>query len=164
VSSKPPGILEPLRVRIRRLQLVVGLGFLSLVIGSVLTVSLTVRLSERVETLPFDSVRLLVVVLLENLWVLGVLPLLCYGISRVIELKPLPTALGAALSGELFVLALYFVRDGFEGFWSAWLYTALRVIAFLAGVLLTYRAVTLGRAAAAQGASKAQAPAAARMV
>jgi hypothetical protein len=162
VSSKPPGILDPLRVRLRRLQFVVGLGFLSLVIGSVLTVSLTVRLSGRVQSLPWESLQLLIAVMLEHLWVLGVLPLLCYGVARILELKPLSTAVGAVLSGELFVLALYFVRDGFEGFWTGWFYAGLRFIALAAGVLLTYRAVVLGRAAAAQGSVKAEAQAAAR--
>ncbi len=162
MSSQSPKALDSLRVRVRRLQFIVGLGFFSLVIGSVLTVNLTVRLSARVQALESDSLRLLIAVLLEHLWILGVLPLLCYGAARILELKPSSTALGAALSGELFVIALYFVRDGIDGLWAGWFYTALRLIALAAGVLLSYRAVTRGRAAAEQSAAQAQAQAQAR--
>jgi hypothetical protein len=162
VSSQSPKALDSLRVRIRRLQFIVGLGFFSLVLGSVLTVNLTVRLSERVQALESDSLRLLIAVLLEHMWIIAVLPVLCYGAARILELKPLTTAVGAALSGEIFVVALYFVRDGTDGLWAGWFYTALRLIAVTAGVLLSYRAVTRGRAAAAQSASRAQAQAEAR--
>ncbi|MFL5350271.1 MAG: hypothetical protein ACJ8AT_36310 [Hyalangium sp.] len=162
MSSQPPKVLDSLRVRVRRLQFIVGLGFFSLVLGSVLTVNLTVRLSARVQALESDSLRLLLAVLLEHLWILGVLPLLCYGAARILELKPLSTALGAAFSGEIFVVALYFVRDGVDGLWAGWFYTALRLIAIAAGVLLSFRAVTRGRAAAAESAAKAQAQAQAR--
>lgn len=163
-SKKPPKVLDSLRVRVRRLQLIVGLGFLSLVLGSVLTVSLTLRLSERVQALQVDSLRALIAVVLENLWLLGVLPLMSYGAARILELKPLSTALGAAFSGQLFVLALSFVRDGFDGLWAGGFYTSLRLIAFVAGVFLTHWAVTRARAAVAQGAAKAQVQAEARKV
>jgi hypothetical protein len=156
VSSKKPKVLDSLRVRIRRLQFIVGLGFLSLVLGSVLTVSLTLRLSERVQALQVDSLRALIAIVLENLWVLAVLPAMAYGAARILELKPLSTSLGAAISGQFFVLALSFVRDGFEGLWVGGFYSALRGIAFGSGVFLTHWAVTRARAVADQGAAKAQ--------
>jgi hypothetical protein len=162
VSSKKPKVLDSLRVRVRRLQFIVGLGFLSLVLGSVLTVSLTLRLSERVQALQVESLRTLIAIVLENLWLLAVLPLMAYGAARILELKPLSTAVGAASSGQLFVLALSFVRDGFEGLWAGGFYTALRVLAFAGGVVLTHQAVRRARAAAAQGAAKAQVQAEAR--
>lgn len=162
MSSKSPGILDPLRVRIRRLQLVAGLGFFSLVLGAVLTGSLSVRLISRIQAVETDALRLLIGTLLENLWVLGVLPLVGYGAARLLELKPLSTALGAACAGESFVLALDFVRDGFDGLVGDWPHTLLRILMFTAGVLLTYRAVSRGRAAAEEAAAKAQAQAEAR--
>ena len=162
MRSKKPKALDSLRVRIRRLQFIVGLGFLSLVIGSVLTVSLTLRLSERVQALQVDWLRVLIAIVLENLWVLAVLPVIWYGAGRILELKPVSTSVGAAISGEIFVLALSFVRDGFDGLWAGGFYTALRVIAFAAGVFLTHQAVTRARAAAARGADQAQVKAEAR--
>lgn len=162
VSSKSPGILEPLRVRIRRFQFILGLGFLALVVGSVLSVSLSVRLLVRVQALEAEALRLLIVLVLENLWVLGVLPLVCYGAARILELRPLSTSLGAALSGEFFVLALDFVREGLDGLWQGAVASSLRLAAFATGVFLSYRAVARGRAAAEEGAARARAKAEAR--
>ncbi|MDC0709271.1 hypothetical protein POL68_12430 [Stigmatella sp. ncwal1] len=160
--SAPPGRFEPLRVRLRRFQFILGLGFLALMAGSMLSVSLAFRLSTRIEDLPGELPRLLIGITLQNLWVLGVLPLLCYGAARILELKPLSTSLGAALSGEFFVLSLDFVRDGLEGLWSGWEAALLRLLAFAAGVFLSYRAVAKGRAASERTAAAAQARAEAR--
>lgn len=154
--SPKTSVLEPLRVRIRRLQFIVGLGFISLVGGSVLSVALTLRLSVRVQALPHGLMRVVMAVLLENLWVLGVLPLLCYGAARVMELKPWSTAAGASASGAAFVLALNFVQSGAGGLWLGGLGSVLNLAAFAAGVVLSARAVKRGRAAAAQQSGKAQ--------
>ncbi|WP_208723117.1 hypothetical protein [Corallococcus llansteffanensis] len=161
MSSKP-GVLEPLRVRVRRFQFIVGLGFLSLVLGAMLSVSLAMRLHEQVGALPSDLLRLGVAVVLENLWVLAVLPVLCYGASRVVALRPWNTALGAAATGGLFVLALNFVRDGSEGLTTWNLGSVLRLVAFAGGILLSARAIRSGRAAAERGSTAAQVKAEAR--
>jgi hypothetical protein len=158
VSSKTSA-LEPLRVRVRRFQFIVGLGFISLVAGSVLSVALTLRLSVRVQALPLGLMRVVMAVLLENLWVLGVLPVLCYAAARVMELKPWSTGAGGAASGAAFVLALNYVQSGTAGLWLGGLGSVLNVVAFAVGVVLSARAVMLGRAAAAQQAGKAQAKA-----
>jgi hypothetical protein len=162
VSSKS-SVLDPVRVRIRRFQFVVGIGFLAQVIGSVLSVSLAYRLTERVQELP-EGLRLLIGVPLQNLWVLAVLPLLCYGAARIIELKPLSTAIGGVISGQFFIMALNFAWGGLEGLFPSLGIVALQISALAAGVLLSYRAVLKGRAAADQGAAKAQAQAEARKV
>jgi hypothetical protein len=141
----------------------VGLGFLAQVIGAVLSVSLSYRLTQRVQDLP-EGLRLLIGVPLQNLWVLVVLPLLCYGAARIIELKPLSTAVGGVISGQVFIMALNFAWGGLEGVFPGLAIFALQVSALAAGVLLSYRAVLKGRAAAAQGAAKAQAQAEARKV
>ncbi len=155
MSSKK-SVLEPLRVRVRRFQFILGMGFIALVMGQMLTVALALRLSERVRSLPVESLRMLVGVALENLWVLGVLPLMCYGAARVIELRPWTTAVGGAASGSVFTLALDFVRSGTEGLWEGGLGSALNVVAFAGGVVLSARAVMWGRAAATQQSQKAQ--------
>jgi hypothetical protein len=163
VSTSRKALLEPLRVRVRRFQLIVGLGFLALVLGSMLSVALTLRLSVRVQALPFDFLRLLIAVALENLWVLGVLPVLCYGAARILELRPLPTALGAALSGQAFLFALEFVRDGVDGLLGhGWLATLLELGAFAAGVVLSHRTVLRAREAVRLGQERALQQAAAR--
>jgi hypothetical protein len=161
VSTKPPKILDPIRVRLRRLQFTMGLGFIALVIGSVFTGSFTLRVYERAQELPYVLYVLLAVVL-SNLWLLGVLPLLAYGAARVLELRPMSTAVGAAFTGQFFVLAVQTASGGTEALWSGWLPFAMQVAAFVGGVLLTYRSVLQGRAAAAKGVAQVQAKAEAR--
>ncbi|MBZ4398706.1 hypothetical protein [Myxococcus sp. AS-1-15] len=160
--SPKTSALEPLRVRIRRFQFIVGLGFIALVAGSTLSVSLTLRLSQRVQSLSFGPLKILVAVLLENLWVLAVLPALCYGAGRVMELRPWKTAAGAAVSGATFVLALGFVQGGADALWLGGLGSVLNVFAFVGGVVLSARALKLGRDAAAKQTEKTQAKSEAR--
>ncbi|MCP3057575.1 hypothetical protein LXT21_02160 [Myxococcus sp. K38C18041901] len=155
--SPKTSALEPLRVRIRRFQFIVGLGFIALVLGSTLSVSLTLRLSQRVQSLSFAPLKILVAVLLENLWLLAVLPTLCYGAGRVMELRPWKTAAGAAVSGATFVLALGFVQSGADSLWLGGLGSVLNVVAFAGGVVLSARALKLGRDAAAKQTEKTQA-------
>lgn len=162
MSSKPSA-LEPLRVRVRRFQFIVGLGFLSLVVGAMLSVSLVLRLHSRLNALPSDLLRLPLVVVLEDLWVLAVLPVFCYGAARIVALRTWTTAVGAALSGGVFVIALNFVRDGADGLTSGWSFTSvLRILAFVGGILLSARAIQAGRAAAEKGSAEAEAKAASR--
>ena len=150
-------LLDPLRIRIRRFQFTVGLGFLALILGSVLSVALAQRLMGRVQALPFDGLRFAIGLGVQKLWVLAVLPALCYGAARVIELRPLSTALGAALSGQLFVLALEFIQDGVDGWVErGWWVTGLEWAVFAAGVVLSHRAVARGRAAAQKQQAQAQ--------
>ncbi|RKH00828.1 hypothetical protein [Corallococcus carmarthensis] len=161
--SPKPGVLEPLRVRVRRFQFIVGLGFLSLVVGAMLSVSLVLRLHARVNALPSDFLRIPVAVVLEDLWVLAVLPAFCYGAARIVALRTWTTAVGAAASGGLFVLALNFVRDGMDGLTTGWsVASGLRVVAFVGGILLSARAIRAGRAAAERGSTAAQEKASAR--
>ncbi len=159
--STKPRAFDSLRVRIRRFQFIVGLGFLSQIIGPLITVALAQRLSQRIQDLP-GILQLIIGIPLQNLWAIAVLPLLCYGAARIIELKPLSTAVGAVLSGEVFVLALNFAWGGLEGILPGVGAVALQVSILAAGVLLSYRAVLKGRADAAKGAAKAQAEAEAR--
>ena len=49
---------------------------------------------------------------LSRLWVLGALPLLSYGAARLVPLRPMFTAAVAALTGELFLLALQSASGG----------------------------------------------------
>jgi hypothetical protein len=160
VSTKPRA-LDSLRVRIRRFQFIVGLGFLSQIIGPLITVALAQRLAQRVQELP-EILQLLIGIPLQNLWAIAVLPLLCYGAARMIDLKPLPTAVGAVVSGEAFLLALNFAWSGIEGAFPGVGAVALQISILALGVFFSYRAVLRGRAEAAKGAAKAQAEAEAR--
>jgi hypothetical protein len=157
VSTKPRA-LDSLRVRIRRFQFIVGLGFLSQIIGPLFTVALAQRLSQRIQDLP-GILQLLIGIPLQNLWVLAVLPLLCYGAARILELRALSTAVGSVLSGAAFLLALNFAWGGLEGVAPGVGPVALQLSILGVGVFFCYRAVLKGRADAARGAAKAQAQA-----
>jgi len=154
--------LESLRVRVRRFQFTVGLGFLSLTLGMWVSSSLAMRLNQRLQELPGNALRMLVGILLEELWVLAALPLLCYGAARIVELRPLSTALGGALSGQMFVLAIDFARSGSLWPSGGWRVNVLRAVAFGSGIYLGYRAVLLARAASEQRAAEARAQAEAK--
>ncbi|CAM3417393.1 hypothetical protein [Corallococcus soli] len=155
--SPKPGVLEPLRVRIRRFQFIVGLGFLSLVLGTMLGVSLMIRLRDPLGALPSDVLRLFVAVVLQNLWILAVLPALCYAVARVVALRPWSTALGAAMTGGVFVVALGFVSDGTDMLTHGWgLASALRLATFVGGILLSVWGIRAARTAAERGSSAAQ--------
>jgi hypothetical protein len=158
VSAKK-SFLEPVRARVRRLQFTVGLGFVSLMLGSIISGSLAIRLSQRLADVPSVGVRMLVGVLMGELWVLLVLPALCYGAARIVELRPLSTALGGALSGQFFVLSLLFVREGALYSSAGWRVELLRWLAFAGGVVISYRAVQHGRAVAEQRAAQVRAQA-----
>ncbi|ATB49354.1 hypothetical protein [Corallococcus macrosporus] len=154
--SPKTSVLEPLRVRVRRFQFIMGLGFIALIAGSILSVALTFRLSVRIQAVPVATLRVLLWVLLENLWVLGVLPVLCYGAARVMELRAWTTAGGAALTGALFVNAMAFIQNGVHGLWAGDIGSLFSLVAFAGGVVLSARAVRMGREAAAQQSVKAQ--------
>ncbi|HVG61886.1 MAG TPA: hypothetical protein VNA24_25210 [Hyalangium sp.] len=159
--STKPRALDSLRVRIRRFQFIVGLGFLSQIIGPVITVALAQRLAQRIQDLP-EVLQLIIGIPLQNLWAIAVLPLLCYGAARIIDLKPLSTAVGAVVAGEIFILALNFAWGGLEGVFPGVGAMVLQISILATGVLFSYRAVLRGRADAAKGAAKAQAEAEAR--
>jgi len=138
-----PAAPQPLRVRLRRAQFVLGLGVLALVLGSLLSAGLTLRLSARAVELP-SPLRWALFLGVGRLWLLGVLPLLCYGAARVLALRPRATALGAALSGEALLVALDFTRAGLQGLWSGLALALVRVGTLALGVWLSERAVRAG--------------------
>ncbi|HYO53181.1 hypothetical protein [Archangium sp.] len=157
MSTQKKSVLDPLRVRVRRLQFTMGLGFLAWVIGSLLTLALSLRLTGRVGVLPSWATGFVIIPVVGNLWVLAVLPVLCYGAARVIELGPWTTALGAAATGLFFTLAITFTSNGIDGWVTqGWLSLALEWGVVAGGVVLSQRAIVRGRADAGRQAELAQ--------
>ncbi|WP_309894776.1 hypothetical protein [Archangium sp.] len=158
--STSKAIFDPLRVRLLRILFTGGLGFVALVLGSMLSATLYLRFAVRVDSLPFAFLRLLLHVVRGNLWVLLVLPLLCYGASRIVELRPWSTAVGAALSSRLFLLTVEFVSAGVDGWVErGWVVALVEWSVFAVGVVLCQRAVLKGRADASSQAEQTQAQA-----
>jgi hypothetical protein len=140
--------LDTLRTHVRRIQLIAGLGLFSVAIGAVVSSSLLVRLHARMVG-EGGLFRALLFSLIAHLWVLALLPGLSYLLARIIELRPWSTAMGAVASGTLFALAIELISGGMAGLLSDHpARLALRVGCAVAGVVLTWRAVLAGRAAA----------------
>ncbi|MHB8877966.1 MAG: hypothetical protein ACYC8T_30085, partial [Myxococcaceae bacterium] len=141
-------MLDPVRVRVRRFQLVLGMGFLAFVIGAIISSALLMRVQPRVQALGSPALAFVVLMGVSRLWVWAVLPAICYGAARILDLRPWTTAIGAALTGELFLLAIEGVSSGLEGLARPWPVLALQVATLVGGVLLTRAAVAAARAAA----------------
>lgn len=146
--ARPISPLDVARARIRRVQLTLGLGFIAVALGSALSMSLLVRMGPRIAS--FGSVAFAIGVdyAIRRLWILAVLPLLCYGVARVIAIRPLPTAIGAALTGEFILVALDVLSGNFGGMLEDPLQLSARVLTAVIGVALSVFAVKSGRAAA----------------
>ena len=139
-----PG-LAALRSRVQRVQFIVGLGFLSAVLGAFLAVPLQMKLGQKLGPQTSLWTFLLADFFLGQLWVYLVLPVLAYGAARVIALKPVPTAVGAAATGTAFYLAIALVTAGLDGLQSAWLVWLVRLAGLGLGVALTVAAVRTAR-------------------
>ncbi len=135
--------VQPLSVRLRRAQFIAGLGVGALVLGSLVSAGLTLRLGARAAELP-SLLRWGLLLGVGRLWLLLFLPLLCYGAARVLALRPRSTAVGAALAGEAFLVAMDLTRAGLPGLWAGLPLAAVRVGTLLLGVWLSERAVRAG--------------------
>jgi hypothetical protein len=139
--------LEPFRARVRRIQFVVGMGFLAAVAGAVFSVPLLVRLEPRLAGLG-PWLGYVPAFLIARLWIVAALPGIAYVAARVLPLEPTSTAFGAAITGELFYVALQVVSGGWAALYPGYGPFALRLCTLALGILLTLRAVRAGRAAA----------------
>lgn len=154
-SGKPLTAMQALSNRLRRIMLVGGLGVLAVVIGSIITGPLGMKLAPRLEGLPL-LLGSAIGVGVWRFWLIGVLPVLGYGVGRTLRLKPLGLAFGAALSGDLFFALIEIASSGLAVLSANPGMLAARLGTLALGILLTLRATRAGIAAA----DKAQAEAA----
>jgi hypothetical protein len=134
VSPRRPSLLDPLTDRIRRLMLIVGLGFLSVVLGSVLSVAILSKVHPRLQ--PGGTFAFILSVGLWRIWVLVALPGLTYLLARVFSLRVWTTSIGAALVGEAFLVGVDVVSGGWAAVHKGWLITGARVASLVGGILL----------------------------
>jgi hypothetical protein len=96
-----------LRKALRRFELIVGLGLVAATAGAMVAAPLVMAIGPHLRTHRSMWPVMLVHTLLSRLWIYALLPLLCWGASRVVKnLRPWRTALGSALVGELCFLSL----------------------------------------------------------
>ncbi len=140
--------LQKARSRVRRFQLVTGLGLAACIAGAVVAAPLAMRLAPKLQGVS-PVLAIVVLGLLGRIWVVLWLPLISYGVGRVIDVKPTSTAVGAALTGELFVMLIQLVTSG----WGALAHPldwAVRLGTLGGGVAMTRWALVRARAASAR--------------
>lgn len=127
-----------------------GLGFVALVIGNVVSASLSMRLAVRLAGVDAPAVLWVLDLALKMLWAVLALPLLAYGAARILELKPWPTAIGAATTGTIFVAAIHAVSGGLDVFKDNAGAMLSQLGCVVVGVFLTAYAVKAARTAVDQ--------------
>lgn len=159
--AKKPGLLDPLRIRIRRLQLILGIGLLACVLGALLTIPISFRVLPGLEpgSLVFELARTLI----SQLWVYAVLPAVWYGVARIVEVRPRSAAVGSTLTGMLFQLAIALISTGLDGLLEAPpVHLALWALTGVAGAFVTGWAIRAARAASKRAEEEARRAAEAR--
>lgn len=135
-------------------MLMVGLGFMAFAAGGVLAGSLVATLGESLDSAPM-WVAMPLGLLLSQVWVLVVLPLLLYGAARFLTIRPWPSALTAAATGQVFSLLFVGATRGFEALTEAPVFFTLQLLVTALGAVLAGVAATRGRARAAEREARA---------
>ena len=151
VTAKRRSVLEPVRAGVRRFQLIMGLGLLSVIVSSVIVVPLSLRLRELGSAELPVWLAWTLATLVSQLWAWAILPGLLYAVARIIDLRPWSAAVGSVATAMGFVLLLKIFTSGLDGLGDehpARLVTLALTAA--AGVLLGRLAVLSGRRAAKQ--------------
>ncbi|HLT31734.1 MAG TPA: hypothetical protein VK013_16985 [Myxococcaceae bacterium] len=145
-----------------RLMFILGLGMAAVILGSVLSVGLSMRLAPRLQGLPLPLLSVLDL-LIRHLWCLAILPALVYAAARVVELRVWSTAAGTLLIGSSFLLMLaYLQRGGGEVWRSTWDFLSW-VVVMAVSTLWIRRAVLKGAQHRDAQAQRARAKAAAKV-
>lgn len=145
-----------------RIMFIMGLGLAAVILGSILSVGLSMRLAPRLQGLPLPVLQVLDL-LLRNLWSLLILPLLVYAAARVAELRVWTTSIATLMTGSFFLLMLAYLQRGAGEVWrSAWDFISWALV-MAVSVLWIRRAVLKGTEYREAQTQKAKAQAAAKV-
>lgn len=145
-----------------RLMFILGLGMVAVILGSVLSVGLAMRLGPRLQGLPLPVLQALDL-LIRHLWCLLILPLIVHAAARVADLRVWSTVAGSLLSGSVFLLLLGYLQRGGGGVWrGAWDFISWVLVMGMSALLIR-RAVRTGARHREAQAQKAKAQAAAKV-
>ncbi len=139
----------------RQLVLQIGLGMVSLIVGSILAAGATPRIGERLGPMESESMAWALGWVLQRLWLFAVLPLFGAVIGRFTEITPLRFALTAGLAGEIFSLLLTAGINGFDYLLGDPKEVIAQVLTLFVGLAITMSAVMAGQSAAAEGQAEA---------
>ncbi len=152
-----PGPLRRVEAALLPFLIAPGLGFLSVVLSSVMTARFVFRLAEGLGE--SELLRISLLTAIGQLWAWALLPLLAWGVARIVQLRPWVVSVGGVGTGLFFVLMLSWLARGADGITGEHpLRLALLVLTSAAGVWLTRRAIRVaeaGKARAQQAALEA---------
>ena len=146
----------------RQIILLIGLGVLAFVLGSIFSVGASARIGERLGPLEHEWSALIFRWFFERLWLFAFAPLFGYAIGRFTEISPVRFALTALISGETFSVLLVSAINGFDYLLEDTVGVIARGVTLFLGMLITVRAVQAGRNAAAASQAESNAIAAQR--
>ena len=139
-KPKPARPMALLEARARHLLLMSGLGFLAVVSGNLIANAFSQRAHERLLAAGSPAVLFIAGTVLSGFWVLVVLPGLVYICCRFLELKPLTTSIVAAVTGELFMLAIPIAAKGLDQLLADVVPLVTQLGTMVAGILISVSA------------------------
>ncbi len=145
-TQKVPSAYARAEASSRKAVLHVGLGVVAFILGSIFSVGASARIGERLGPIESEAGALVFRWVFDRLWLIGVLPLFGYVMGRFTEVKPSRFALSAALSGEVFSVLLVTAINGFDYLLEDTGALLARGVTLFIGMVITVRAVMLGRA------------------
>ncbi len=134
----------------RQVVIQIGLGVVAFILGSILSVGAAARIGERLGPIESDWGTLVFRWLFERLWLVAVLPAFGYVMGRFTESTPSRFALTAAISGETFSVLLVTAINGFDYLLEDTAGLIARGVTLFLGMVITARAVKLGRDASGE--------------
>lgn len=147
-ETRGPSLFQRAEGGSRQIVLLLGLGAVSFVIGSIFSAGASVRLAERVGFIESEAIAFAVGWVLQRLWLFVAVPMFGWVIGRFSEIRPLRFAMTACLSGEIFSLLLLAGINGFESIVENPVDVVARLVTLIIGMAVTLSAVSSGRAAA----------------
>ena len=130
----------------RKAVMHVGLGVVAFVLGSIFSVGASARIGERLGPIESEAGALVFRWVFERLWLIAVLPLFGYAMGRFTEVKPSRFALTAGIAGEVFSVLLVTAINGLDYLVDDTAGLVARGVTLFLGMVITVRAVMLGRA------------------
>ncbi len=145
-TQKVPSTYARAEAGSRKVVLHIGLGVVAFILGSIFSIGASARIGERIGPIESEWGALVFRWVFERLWLLAVLPVFGYAMGRFTEVTPSRFALTAGISGEVFSVLLVTAINGLDYLLDDTGALIARGGTLFVGMMLTARAVMIGRA------------------
>ncbi len=149
-EQKAPSAYRRAEAGSRQVVIQIGLGVVAFILGSILSVGAAARIGERLGPIESEWGTLAFRWLFERLWLAVVLPTFGYAVGRFTEGTPSRFALTAGIAGETFSVLLVTAINGFDYLMEDTAGLIARGVTLFLGMVLTARAVQVGRDASGE--------------